>query len=61
MSSHAAHLKVHASHNEGLRLGVPWDSLWHKALLLPLLQPKQALLRPATWRAPMRSRAITLL
>ena len=61
MSSHAAHLKVHASHDEGLRLGMPRDSLRHKALLLPLPQPKQALLRPATWRAPVWSTAITPL
>ena len=53
MPSHAARLKVHSSHDEGLRLGVPRDGLRHKALLLPLPQPEQALLRPAACTAPM--------
>ena len=61
MPSHAARLKVHASHDEGLRLGVPRDSLRHKALLLPLPQPKQALLRPAACRAPVQSSAVSLV
>ncbi len=46
MTTHPAQLKVHPSKGERLRLWVAWHSFRHKALLLPLPQPKQALLWP---------------
>ena len=48
--SHPVELKLHAFEGEGLRLGMPWHSFWHKAFLLPLPQTKQPLLRPGAER-----------
>lgn len=45
-ATHPVNLELRASEREGQRLRMPWDCFRHKALLLPLPQPKQALLRP---------------